>query len=191
MTDSNLIASRDQVIILHTLYSAWERHTVQASRDSRSERLAWASENVGRPVSSFAELTRDEARQLVDRLKGSMEQPVGEAARPWRRIRSRERAHAAGTAGRRDRSSSVIQMASPDDIARIDEAVRRLGWSRDQYENWLKSKRSPINSKDQALIRTVTEANRVWWALKAMLRRSGEWRPPKPHGQPRRTPQAK
>lgn len=171
----NNSATRDQIVALHTLYGQWSRHSIATPGDARSARLEWASQNVGRAIASFADLTRDEARQLIDGLKGSMGQPIGSGPQPWRRIQNRDRAQAAGTAGRRNVSSSVIQMASPDDLARIDEAVQRLGWTRDRYQAWINSKYSPKGSGEQVVIRTMAEANRVWWALKAMLRRAGRW----------------
>jgi hypothetical protein len=166
-----------QIVALQSLYAAWERRSIPASSDSRSERLAWASKAIGREISSFSDLNRDQARQLIDVLKESMGQPIGEAVNPWRKVCSRDRAQAAGTAGRRGKGPAVIQIASPDDIARIDQAVARLGWSRDQYEAWLRSPRSPLRDKNSTVIRTVGEANKVWWALKNMLKRSGNWRP--------------
>lgn len=175
MTRNDAAATRAQLIALQTLYSQWSAHTLPASVDARAARLLWASQATGREVSSFRNLTGDEARALIDVLKGSIGQPLTREARPWRRIRSRDRAHAAGTSGRRDADASFIQMASPDDLARIDEALRRLGWSTDRYAAWLQSSVSPVPSKADGVIHTVAEANRIWWALKAMLRRSGRW----------------
>ena len=175
-------ASRDQVVALHALYGQWEKHSIELATDSRAARLVWASEAIGREIRSFADLTRDEARQLIDRLKESMGQSLTERPNPWRRIHSRDRAQAAGTAGRKGSSSSVIQMASPDDLARIDEALRRLDWTRDRYEAWLKSDSSPTIWKGNTAILTVGEANKVWWALKNMLKRSGRWRPASKRG---------
>jgi hypothetical protein len=165
------------VIALQTLYAQWEKHTLPDGVDSRAARLAWASESAGRKIFSFSDLGRDEARELIDRLKGSMGQQPTQNPQPWRRIHSRDQAQAAGTAGRKGFSSSVIQMASPDDLARIDEALRRLDWTRDRYEAWLKSDSSPAAWKGNVTILTVGEANKIWWALKAMLRRSGRWYP--------------
>lgn len=170
-------ANREQVVALQTLYAMWARHVLEAGSDPRVARLAWASENVGRQIASFSDLDRNEARQLIDRLKGSMGQPLTPQPKPWRHIRSRERAQAAGTEGRRDADSALIQMASPDDRARIDQALYRLGWTRDRYEAWLRSASSPLKEKNSTTIRTVGEANKVWWALKNMLKRSGNWRP--------------
>jgi hypothetical protein len=168
-------ATGDQIKALQTLYGQWQRHTLQEGCDPRAARLAWASENTGRDIPSFSDLTRDEARCLIDLLKGSLGQPLGEQTQPWRRINSRERAQAAGTAGRKGEDSSFIQMASPDDLARVDELVHRLKWTPEQFNAWLKSPRSPLGSTDQVTIRTAAQANRLYWALKAMLVRAGHW----------------
>ncbi|MGA9671140.1 MAG: hypothetical protein WBQ94_18160, partial [Terracidiphilus sp.] len=114
-------AAYDQIRALQTLFSQWRKHTLDETDDPRAVRLAWASNNTGRNISSFSDLTREEARCLIDVLKGSMGQPIGEEPQPWRRVNSRQRAQAAGTAGRRDDESSFIQMASPDDLARVNE----------------------------------------------------------------------
>jgi len=66
-------------------------------------------------------------------------------------------------------------MASADDLARIDELLSRLKWTREQFNAWLKSPRSPLASSNTVAIRTATQANRIYWALKAMLVRSGGW----------------
>lgn len=167
----------DQVKILQTLWTQWQRHALLEDEDPRAARLKWASECTGRLITSFSLLSKEEARSLIDRLKESMGLSLTEKPKPWRRINSRDRAQAAGTAGRKNVQSSFIQMASPDDLARIDEAIRRLGWTRDRYEAWLRSSSSPVSSKDGVSVRTVAEANKIWWALKAILRRSGRWYP--------------
>jgi hypothetical protein len=176
MSEPRNPANREQIQALQALYAKWEAHGLPAA-DSRAARLEWASENVGRQIASFNDLSRDEARALIDALKGALGQPLKQQPHAWRRIRSRERAQAAGTAGRHGVSSSVIQMASLDDQARIDEAIRRLGWTREGYETWLRSSSSPLHGMSAAAVLTVGEANKVWWALKAMLRRSGRWHP--------------
>ena len=175
MNDSQSLATPRQVAALQALYARWACHCVPEATDPRVARLSWASVNLGRPVESFLDLTRDEARLLIDALKGTLGQPLREQPHPWRHIRSRERAHAAGTAGRHDAESGFVQMASPDDYARIDEAIHRLSWTRERYEAWLQSSSSPLPVKKSAQILTVGEVNKVWWALKAMLRRSGRW----------------
>lgn len=168
-------ATAEQIKALQTLYAQWARHAFEEGSDPRAVRLAWASKNAGREISSFSALTRDEARSLIDLLKGSMRQRLGEHPQPWRRVISRERAQAAGTAGRRSAAPPFIQMASPDDLARIDELIVRLEWTREQFNAWLKSPRSPLSSTDQATIQNAAQANRIYWALKAMLVRAGGW----------------
>lgn len=169
------LATREQVIALQTLYSRWEAHAIELGADRRAARLTWASEAVGRSISSFSDLRHEEARGLIDLLKASLGQAVGHGkAKPWRKVGARDRAQAAGTAGRREGEPEFIQMASADDLARIAEMLRRLQWTREQFDAWLQSPRSPLSSGD-ATIRTVRQANRVYWALKAMLTRSGGW----------------
>lgn len=89
-------ATRDQIVALHALYAKWAQHSVPASGDARADRLSWASEHVGREIASFTSLNRDEARDLIDVLKGWAGQQVPEPPRPWRRVRSRDKAHEAG-----------------------------------------------------------------------------------------------
>lgn len=186
MNSEGDLATRDQVIILQTLYSQWEKHSLlPENEDRRAGRLKWASDSVGRPLNSFSALSHSEARELIDTLKGSMGQPLTETPNPWRHIRSRDRAHAAGTAGRVDEDRRFVQLANADDFARIHVAIQRLGWTSERYEAWLRSKSSPLAGNDQ--VRTVAEANKIWWALKNMLIRSGEWRP---HRRIRQTPAA-
>lgn len=168
--------SRDQIVALQSLCNAWHSRML-TDEDPRSARLAWASEQLGRSVSSFSDLSANEARQLIDLLKTSLGQKLKQQPQPWRRVNARDRAHEAGTAGRRgNRRSDVIHMASPDDLARIDEALQRLDWTREQFETWLKSGSSPLGRREDSAIRTVAEANKVWWALKAMMVRSGVWK---------------
>lgn len=176
MSATSSYATRDQVVALHALYGQWEKHSIEFAADPRAARLAWASEAIGREIRSFADLTRDEGRELIDHLKESMGQPVvAERPDPWRHIRARDRAHAAGTAGRKDEEKGFIQLANADDFARIDQSVKRLGWTNEQFASWLASNSSPLKGKNQ--IRTVGEANKVWWALKKMLKRTGRWAP--------------
>jgi hypothetical protein len=168
-------ATREQIVALLALYSQWQNHSLPERADPRAARLAWASENTNRSISSFSDLSREEARRLIDLLKGSMGQPLNERPDPWRRVNCRDRAQAAGTAGRRGEASSLIQMASPDDLARVEELICRLKWTREQFEGWLKSPRSPLRASGQVTIRTAAQANRIYWALKAMLVRAGGW----------------
>ncbi len=168
-------ASRDQIVGLMTLFSKWHSRMLTDEVDARRARLEWASGQLARNICSFSELTADEARQLIDTLKLSLGQELTQQPQPWRRVPERDRAYRAGTAGRKGARSDVIQLASADDIARIDEGLQRLGWTRDRFEAWLSSDSSPLKREDRA-IRTLADANKVWWALKAMLIRAGAWK---------------
>jgi hypothetical protein len=173
-------ANHAQIVALQTLFSAWHSRSISDASDARTARLSWASAQLGRDIDSFSNLTSDEARQLIDILKQSLGQPLTRQPRPWNRVRARDRAHEAGMAGRKGARSAVIHLASSDDLARIDEALQRLGWTKERFDSWLGSGSSPLKKKDGSVaIRTVAEANKVWWALKSMLVRAGLWQPGK------------
>jgi hypothetical protein len=163
-----------QLAALQTLYSQWQARTITGS-DPRSVRLAWASETLGRKVASFKELTGLEAFRLINALKVSLGQATNDRPRR-RRIRSRDAAQAAATAGRRGVQASVVYMVSADDLARIENAIARLGWTHDRFDAWLRSSSSPFASKSDPQIRTLADANRVWWGLKSLLKKAGCWR---------------
>jgi len=168
--------SRAQLGALQVLYSKWSAAGFASDQDehARSARLVWASENVGRSVSSFSDLTRDEARRLIDLLKTFLGQKLTRPSNPWRRIREHIPAQQAGMAGRKGIDSTLVQLSSTDDLARIGELLERLEWSEEHYRKWLLSARSALPGSD-GTIRTLAEANRVYWALKAMVVRCGRW----------------
>ncbi len=169
-------ASRDQIVALQTLFAAWHSRLLTDEVDVRRARLEWASEQLAHKICSFSDLTADEARQLIDKLKSSLGQELGQQPQPWRRVPERDAARRAGTAGRKSVRSDVIQLAGVDDLARIDEGLQRIGWTRERFDAWLKSDSSPISKREDGAIRTLADANKVWWALKAMLIRAGAWK---------------
>jgi hypothetical protein len=61
-------------------------------------------------------------------------------------------------------------VASHADQRRIQDAIERLGWGQEHFNNWLASPTSPLRARG-GQIRTQADANRVWWALKSILRR--------------------
>lgn len=156
-TNTSISTSR-QLTKLQTLWSQHARHSLDVPDDSRQERLAWAGAAVGRKVCSFKDLTFDEASRLIDALAAA----AG--------IITRDRAHAMGTDGRRGVRRRVLAIASQADQGRIQDAVERLGWDQEHFNNWLVSPTSPLKSREKQ-IRTQADANRVWWALKSILRR--------------------
>lgn len=170
MSEAAQRVSGRQLRTLQTLFGLYARHSLGAAgNDLRAERLAWASQHLGRPVSSFRELLAGEAARLIDSLKRALGQKVHD---PWRRPRNRETARAAGRQGRRKSPAEVAVIASPDDLARVDALRRQVGMTPEDLEVWLRSRTSPIGQSGRP-IRSLADANRVCWALKAMLRRAG------------------
>jgi hypothetical protein len=152
-----------QMARLQTLYGQLCAHTQQPK--DRAARIAWAAELVRRPLASFRDLTRSEARGLIDTLQKQLGVQHPAQNRP-----DRHRAERAGTEGRRgDRGSVTLVGAS--DLARIQDALDRLGWSQAQLDGWLRSPSSPLGHR--ASIRTLGDANRVYWALKNMAKARG------------------
>jgi hypothetical protein len=154
----------NQMRRLQTLYGQFARHAIEGS--SREARLQWASEQVGRPIASFSECTFAEARGLIDTLQGQL--GVKHPARKRKRL-TREEARKAGTEGRRGYESNDVTMAGAAEFARIQYALDQLGWTQAQLEGWLRSSRSPLGKRSDPQIRTLRDANRVWWALKGMM----------------------
>jgi hypothetical protein len=143
--------------------------TGDSEEEKRQARLAWAAGQLGRNVVSFRALRGDEATRLIETLKASL----GQALAPRRRPRSREAALAAATHGRRNFPVSVPVMAGPDDLARIDRARTEIGMTPEGLSAWLASKTSPIGARSDGRIRTLADANKIVWALRAMARRAG------------------
>jgi hypothetical protein len=167
--------SKGQLIALQSLWAQHARHSLDVSTNDRAARLAWASDQVKHPVASFSDLTLDEARSLIDLLSKSLGQP-NTGKRRWRpRMRDRERAQAAGTEGRRGFDSATKTMVSAEDLARIEDAITRLGWTRERFDAWLRSDSSPLGHVSNPQIRTLGDANKIWWPMKAMLKRAGKW----------------
>lgn len=156
---------------LQTLYSQLSRHTLEGGSD-RAARIAWASQQVGRSIASFKDLKFSEAKALIDGLQ----QQLGVKAPAKKRERlSRDAARQAGTEGRRDGAAGKHTLVSGQDLARIDHALTLLGWDRAGLERWLSSPRSPLGKRSSPEIRTLGDANKVWWALKRMAIARGVW----------------
>jgi hypothetical protein len=166
--------SPKQLQTLQTLFGLYSRHSLDASSgDARTQRLEWASQNVGRAIGSFTELRIGEAAQLIDTLKRSLGQESKHVPRQaWRRPRTRAAAIAAGTHGRRNRPVKMEIMATREDVEEIDGLRERVGMTRENFETWLASRNSPIGTRG-GVLRTISDCNRVRWALKSMLRRAG------------------
>jgi hypothetical protein len=156
----------NQMRRLQTLYSQYASHAIDGN--SREARMAWASEQTGRAIASFKDLTFAEAKHLIDALQAQLGVALSKPKSRRPRL-SRDDAHKAGTEGRKGFESNDVTMAGPAEFARIQYALDQLGWSQAQLDAWLHSSRSPLGKKAQPQIRTLKDANRVWWALKGMM----------------------
>ena len=202
--------SKRQLTKLQTLYAqAANGRDGACPVSTREARLAWASELAGRGIRSFNELTRKEAAKCIDFLH-SESRPAGRgsptlpgqpsagralsSAAADSRCKEREASdQARGTEGRKSKAeggrATQVTMAGAEDLARIQDALTRLGWDQARFEAWLRSPTSPLGRKSNPQIRssnpqirTRGEANRVWWALKRLLKRAGAWNSERPAG---------
>jgi hypothetical protein len=75
---------------------------------------------------------------------------------------------------RRQPEGRSVELAGTEDLARIERAIERLGWTRDRFDAWLCSPSSPLGTHGKPQIRTVAHANKVWWAMKRLLQERRE-----------------
>ena len=170
--------TKGQLARLQVLYSQLCAHTAQ--ENTREARIGWAQALVQRSIASFKDLSADDARHLIDTLQGQLGIPSGQVSRwgsgrPRRRRLGREAAYKAGTEGRRGYESNAVTLATAEDLARVQYVRELIGWNQAQLDGWLRSPRSPLK-KSNGEIRTLHDANRVYWALKGMAVRAGKWR---------------
>jgi hypothetical protein len=164
-----------QLRALHSLFHLYAPRFLDASNGdagsdgARSARLAWASGIVGRELSSFNELRPDEAAQLIELMKKALGQEVNPAKRPRQRRPARDLAHAYGTSGRRNETSTEIHLVDAPTLELLDRLLAQLGWTRERLDAFLKSRKSPVRS---GVIRTLADANKIIWCLKSLLRRA-------------------
>jgi len=163
--------NRRQLRRLQTLYGQLAAHALEGS--DRTSRLRWASEQAGRTIGSFNDLTSQEANAMIDGLQGQL--GLKAQSRPRRRL-DRDAARRAGTEGRRGNQSNESTMAGEADIARIRYVMDLISWSQEQLDAWLRSSRSPLSRRATPNIRTLGDANRVYWALKRMAVQRGLWK---------------
>jgi len=167
--------STAQLTRLQVLWSQYVRREMM--KNSRDERLRWASEQTRRAISSFNELALAEASDLINLLQAELGiKESSPAVRPRRfrsRIKDRDQAHAAGTEGRRG-SPDTFTIATAEDIAMIDSMLTAMDWTRERLEAFLQSPSSPLRTSTKRQIRTVRDVNRVLWALKGIAKRQAK-----------------
>jgi hypothetical protein len=164
--------TKGQLVRLQILYQQLAHHELGMGL-SREERVAWASARLHKPVKSFSDLSREEAGWLIDQIQTYLGVKV--PARPRKRL-DRDAAHRAGTEGRRSDPGRQSTLAGKAEVARIHYVLDVLGWNEQQLEAWLRSSRSPLAHNATPVIRTLGDANRVWWALKRMAKARGLWK---------------
>ncbi|MGO9643004.1 MAG: hypothetical protein ACLP1Y_17060 [Candidatus Acidiferrales bacterium] len=132
---------------------------------SREGRIAWLSESLGRAIATSKELTKAEAAKAIQALM--MQLP--EHLRGRKRRMSGQRAHELGTAGRRGVAAASTALPGAQELAAIESLKAQLGWDNVRFDAWLRSRYSPV----RGMVRTLADANRVRWALKAIVKRQG------------------
>jgi hypothetical protein len=160
-----------QLARLQTLYSQFSKREIGIGPD-RESRIRWATERLRKPVSSFKNLTMEDAGFLIDGLQNAL----GVKA-PLKQRLNRDQARRAGLDGRKDGSefADTPAMATAADLARVQRVVHALGWDEAGLRRFLESQRSPLQRADKQ-IRTVKDANKVYWALKRIAQSKGAWR---------------
>lgn len=148
---------------LQVLYKQYEQHSLDTGA-SREDRLAWASSQIGRSITSFSDLTVDEGRKLIDGLQAAL--GVKLPSKTPRRRMDRRSAEKAGTEGRHDQLHEETTLAGDKDLRRIQREMDRLGWDQSRLEAFLASPSGPNGRR--VCIRTLGDSNRVYWALKRM-----------------------
>jgi hypothetical protein len=154
---------------LQTLYGQLARNGGEPQ--TRESRIAWASSYVGRIIASFSDLTQTEASRMID----DMQRSTGKRAPSKRKRLSKRDAEKFGTEGRHDQLHNEATLVDAAALQRIQEMLDRIGWNQAQFNGWLRSPRSPIKRADPQ-VRTLGEANRVWWGLKHIAVSKGLWK---------------
>ncbi|HLJ87721.1 MAG TPA: hypothetical protein VKZ53_12925 [Candidatus Angelobacter sp.] len=188
--------SVQQLRRLQTLWTQYARHDVMAQaawmelgqtgdRDaaaaSRERRLAWASAKLKKRIASFSDLSVSDATDLINCLQDEMgipETSPPKGPRRASRIKDRDRAHAAGTEGRRfsnkvgdAKAARAATMASESDLEMISRQVQLMGWTSERLTAFLCSSSSPLGKRQDTQLRTLGDCNRVLWALRRISRR--------------------
>jgi len=147
---------------LQTLWGLLCRQANLHAKD-REARLDWVARTVGRQISSCRELSASEANAAINSIQQLLPPELLTRKRPSRRL-----AQAYGTSGRRGHDDKEVRLVDAPTLELLDRLLRQLGWTREHLDAFLRSSKSPVRS---GAIRTLSEANRVTWSLKGMLRR--------------------
>lgn len=145
--------TRAQLCALQSLYSRFALAGGDGS-DARAQRLAWASQNLGREVVSFRDLSTGEAATLIDTLKQKLGQPI--TPKPARKRSSTPR------------HKAVPVMAAPADLQAVGFWREQAALSPEAFDAWLAGPHSPTRGRR---LLTVANCKAVVAALRSMIRR--------------------
>jgi hypothetical protein len=162
--------TKPQLGRLQTLYGQLADREIGVSKD-RQSRIDWATERLHKPVTSFKDLSGDDAGFLIDSIQSQLGVKIPPRKRP-----SRDQARRAGLDGRADGAefANAPQLATSADLARIRNMLEQLGWNEAALDKFKGSSRWPL--RGNKTIRTTSDANKVWWALKRIAQSKGIWR---------------
>jgi hypothetical protein len=157
---------------LQTLYSQLARHELGVGSD-RESRIRWATERLRKPVTSFKDLSTDDAGFLIDSIQGHLNVKA-----PLKKRLPREQARRAGLDGRKDGQeySGAPQLVTEADLRLIQSLQSQLGWTAESFRKFIESERSPLARRADKQIRTTADANKVIWALKRIARQKANLR---------------
>jgi hypothetical protein len=155
-----------QLTRLQVLYSQLAAHELGVGTD-RESRMRWATERLRKPVTSFRNLSVDDAGYLIDSIRTHL----GVKA-PLKKRLPRDQARRAGLDGRKDgiEYKNAPEMVRESDLRVIQRLLSELNWGEDSLRKLLDGGRSPLGKRADKQIRTVSDANHVIWALKRFAR---------------------
>jgi hypothetical protein len=162
--------SPGQLKKLQTLWGHYWRWKVELTPPydtlaKREARIAWLAATIGRSLDSSKGLTKAEAALAIRELM----KLLPEHLRGPKRRMSGQRARELGTAGRRGAAQQSAALPGKLELQAIEDLKAQLGWDNVRFDAWLRSRYSPV----RGMVRTLADANRVRWALKAILKRTG------------------
>jgi hypothetical protein len=164
--------TKAQLARLQTLYSQLARHEIGVGVD-RESRIRWATERLRKPVSSFKNLSGEDAGFLIDSIQRHLNVKA-----PLKHRLPRDQARRAGLDGRKDGAEfeDNPQLVTAADLALIQRLRQQLGWSEEAFRNFIESARSPLGQRADKTIRTTSDANKVLWAMKRVARQRANQR---------------
>ena len=166
---------------LFSKYAAGQGLAKLPADELRDLRLGFLHSVLDRTVESTKDLTLAEARRAIDELQKLLPPELIRKASPAPYgAGDRESNRQLGAAGRRGDKGKVLQVPDGRTLEKIAAQIAELGWTQDRFDAWLRSRSGPLGGRSSIL--TQADANRVHWALKAILKRNASPQSPAPAG---------